>query len=203
MGAVAQQQRADNIVRYSRNDAADCRDEQSSAEVARKRQPKRRRHPYQRGAYDRNQGEESNYHTPENRRADSRKRKGQSAKRALNGRDQQSYRDAGEYEFFRFAHHVFLDGCVKRQEMAHGAGNVLAVAKNEKIFFTRPPTLAAKNPPAFAAPVLAVAAKSTSCKESGKCRFTQSRICVGTTVLSGDCRTTCALAPASIACLAV
>jgi len=132
MGAIAQQQRADDVVSYSSNEAANCGDEQSTADMSGKRQPKRGRHPYQRGTYDGNQGKESNEYAPENCRADSGKSKGKSAKGALNGSDQQANRDASENEFSRFAHHVFLNGCVKRQEMAHRAGNVFTVAKHKK-----------------------------------------------------------------------
>src|SRR5438874_6166084 len=99
MGAIAKQERAHDVVGHSGDESANRSDEQSSADVAGERQPKRGRYPYQRGTYNRNQREKRNQHAPEDCGANSRKGKSNSSQKALNGGDQQANRNAGEYEF--------------------------------------------------------------------------------------------------------
>src|SRR5438876_8635470 len=132
MCAVAKEQWPHNIVRYASNDAADRRDQQALANVSGEREPQRRGHPNQCGADDRYKRKKSHQHSPENCGSDSRKRERQAAECALNGGHEQPHRYAGKNQFLGFVHHVFLDGWVKWQEMAHGAHNVVTITEHKK-----------------------------------------------------------------------
>src|ERR1700687_2715029 len=131
-GAIAQQQRADDIIRDAGNAAANGEDQNRFPPMPGEAKPECGGKPDQRGTDDGNDGKESNQHAHEDRRGQSGEFEGKAAQQTLNGGDEQSDGDACEDQVTRFVEHFVLDFRFKRDQVADSTKNLFSIAKHEK-----------------------------------------------------------------------